>query len=61
MEMQRVLCVRERNEKSWNIESKEIKSNCKDRIWIPSPTGRWIEAQINEFVENGLENWALMN
>ena len=37
---------------------------CKDQIWIPSPTDRWTEtqkAQNNEFVKNGLENWALMN
>ena len=38
--------------------------NCKDQIWVPSPIGRWTEAQRaqnNEFVENGLENWTLVN
>ena len=36
----------------------------KDQIWILSPTDGRTEAQKaqnNEFVENGLKNWALMN
>ena len=35
-----------------------------DQIWVPSPTDEWTQAQKaqnNEFVENGLENWVLMN
>ena len=37
---------------------------CKDQIWIPSPLREWTKAQKtqnNEFVENKLENWALVN
>ena len=37
---------------------------CKDAIWVPSPSCKWTQAQkaqYNEFVESGLENWALMN
>ena len=38
--------------------------NCKDQIWDPNPRYKWTEAQKvqnNEFIENGLENWALVN
>ena len=37
---------------------------CKARIWVPSLTSGWTEAQKaqnNEFVESGLENRTLMN
>ena len=37
---------------------------CKDQIWVLSLKGGWTSAQRaqnNEFVENGLENWALIN
>ena len=37
---------------------------CEDPIWFPNPTDRWTKAQKaqnNEFVENMLENWALIN
>ena len=37
---------------------------CKDQIWVLSLKGGWISAQRaqnNEFVENGLENRALIN
>ena len=37
---------------------------CKDQIWVSSPKDKWTQAQkaqYNEFVENGLENWVLMN
>ena len=37
---------------------------CKDQIWIPSLLREWTKAQKaqnNEFVENKLENWALVN
>ena len=36
----------------------------KDQIWIPSLLREWTKAQKtqnNEFVENKLENWALVN
>ena len=39
-------------------------SNCKDLIQVPSPNYGWTQAQksqYNEFVESGLENWALMS
>ena len=49
----------------WYFELETFINNCcKDQIWIPSPTDRWTETQKvqnNEFVDNGLENWALMN
>ena len=37
-------------------------ANCKDTIWILNPKDVWTKtqkAQYNEFLENGLENWAL--
>ena len=37
---------------------------CKDQIWVLSPKGGWTSAQRtqnNEFVENELENWVLIN
>ena len=37
---------------------------CKDQIWIPGPLHGWTKAQKtqnNKFVENGLENWVLVN
>ena len=39
-------------------------ANCRDQIWVLSPIGRLTLAQWalnNEFVENWLENWALIN
>ena len=49
----------------WYFELETFINNCcKDQIWIPSLTDRWTEtqkAQNNEFVDNGLENWAPMN
>ena len=39
-------------------------ANCKDHIWVPSPTDKWTQAQQaqhNKFVKDGLENWVLMN
>ena len=37
---------------------------CMDQIWILSPKDEWTSAQKsqnNEFIEGGLENWALVN
>ena len=37
---------------------------CKDQIWDPEPRYKWTlaqKAQNNEFIENGLENWVLVN
>ena len=37
---------------------------CKDQIWISNPTHGWTKAQKdqnNEFIESGLENWALVS
>ena len=37
---------------------------CKNQIWVLGPKDEWTSvqrAQNNKFVENELENWALMN
>ena len=51
------------NFKNKKSEKKNV-DNYKDRIWVPGPKDRWTQAQQaqnNEFVESGLENWAKMS
>ena len=51
---------------TWKIKLSITNVNyiCKDQIWVPGPKGGWTQAQQaqnNEFVESGLENWAKMS